>query len=148
MYTAGRNIFRDGEIRARAYLNERGGLTNNQVDDIINSFEIGTIQIRKAGAHEYGIRYFDVLEGYNGATAKGQYLNNTFTPLTNRANLALPSSWNKAYYIQQWQIKPGTIILTGKVGPQLDFGPQYVGGAVQTYIYKPWEDNSLMMPDW
>ena len=97
----------------------------------LQSFEVGTIQIRQAGA-----------------TAEGQYLNNTFTPLTNRANLALPSSWNKAYYIQQWQIKPGTIILTGKVGPQLDFGPQYVGGAVQTYIYKPWENNSLIIPGW
>ncbi len=147
-YTAGRNILMDGEVRARAYLTERGGLSVDKIDEVINSFERGTIQIKEAGVHEYGIRYFDVLEGYNGATAMGQYLNNTFTPLTNRANLALPPSWNKAYYIQQWQIKPGTVILTGKVGPQLDYGSQYVGGAVQTYIYKPWEDNSLMMPDW
>ena len=39
-------------------------------------------------------------------------------------------------------------MITGKVGPQLQMGPQYTGGAVQTYIYKPWEDNSLIMPDW
>ena len=137
-YNGGYRIPYDGVKRASAYLQEIGMGRADRVEKL-QSFEVGTIQIRQAGAHEYGIRYFDVLEGYNGATAEGQYLNNTFTPLTNRANLALPPSWNKAYYIQQWQIKPGTIILTGKVGPQLDFGPQYVGGAVQTYIYKPWE---------
>lgn len=146
-YNGGYRIPYDGVKRASAYLQKIGMGRTDRVEKL-QSFEVGTIQIRQAGAHEYGIRYFDVLEGYNGATSKGQYLNNTFTPLTNRANLALPPSWNKAYYIQQWQIKPGTIILTGKVGSQLDFGPQYVGGAVQTYIYKPWENNSLIMPDW
>ncbi len=99
--------------------------------------------------HEYGIRYFDVLNGNSrGAKVTGQYLNNTFTPLTNRENLALPPEWNKAYYIQQWQVKPGTIMLTGKVGPQLTYGTQYVGGANQIFVYRPWENNSLVMPDW
>ena len=146
-YNGGRNIFLDGEIRARNYLTQRG-MPAEKIEEVINSFQKGTIKISQAGEHEYGIRYFDVLEGYNGATAMGQYLNNTFTPLTNRANLALPPSWNKAYYIQQWQIKPGTVMLTGRVGPQFEYGSQYVGGAVQTFVYQPWLDNSLIMPDW
>jgi len=146
-YSAGYRIPYDGVKRASAYLQAKGMSRNERIEKL-QSFEIGTIQVKQAGEHEYGIRYYDVLEGYNGATAKGQYLNNTFTPLTNRENLALPPEWNKAYYIQQWQIKPGTVMITGKVGPQLQMGPQYTGGAVQTYIYKPWEDNSLIMPDW
>ena len=54
--------------------------------------------------HEYGIRYFDVLNGNSrGAKVTGQYLNNTFTPLTNRENLALLGEWNKTSYIQQFK---------------------------------------------
>ena len=29
---------------------------------VLQSFEIGTIQVRQAGEHEYGIRYFDTLD--------------------------------------------------------------------------------------
>ena len=111
--------------------------------DILEFFERGTINLGEAGNAEYGIRF------YGGATKPmGQYLTDTFNPMTNRSNLALPPKFNAMTGISQWQIKPGTIILTGKVGPQLDFGPQYVGGAVQTYIYKPWENNSLIIPGW
>ena len=39
-------------------------------------------------------------------------------------------------------------MLTGRVGPQFEYGSQYVGGAVQTFVYQPWLDNSLIMPDW
>ena len=63
IYIAGRNILMDGEVRARAYITERGGLSVDKIDEVINSFERGTIQIKEAGVHEYGIRYFDVLEG-------------------------------------------------------------------------------------
>ncbi len=36
--------------------------------------------------------------------------------------------------IQQFQVKSGITIITGKVALQIDFGSQYVGGAAQWYI--------------
>ena len=147
-YNGGYRIPYDGVKRASNYLTSLG-LNRTERKEILQSFEVGTIQVRQSGMHEYGIRYFDVLNSNSrGAKVMGQYLNNTFTPLTNRANLALPPEWNKAYYIQQWQVKPETVMLTGKVGPQLTYGTQYVGGANQIFVYRPWENNSLVMPDW
>lgn len=46
--------------------------------------------------------------------------------------------------IKQWQIKPETIMIKGKVAPQLEQGAQYIGGAEQIFIYKPWEYNNLL----
>ncbi len=90
-YNGGYRIPYDGVKRASDYLKSIGMERGDRIEKI-QSFDIGTIQVRQAGGHEYGIRYFDVLKGVNGATMNGQYLNNTFTPLTNRANLALPPS--------------------------------------------------------
>lgn len=36
--------------------------------------------------------------------------------------------------IQQWQVKPDTIIIKGKAGPQFPMGNQYIGGVEQWYI--------------
>lgn len=58
----------------------------------------------------------------------------TFSPLTNRANLALPYEWNSMTGIQQFQVKSGTAIITGAAAPQSSFGAQYIGGAHQWYI--------------
>ena len=46
----------------------------------------------------------------------------------------MPYEWNQMTKLKQWQIEPGTIIITGKAAPQLQFGNQYTGGAEQWYI--------------
>ncbi len=51
----------------------------------------------------------------------------TFSPLTNRANLALPYEWNSMTGIQQFQVKSGTTMITGVAAPQSSFGVQYTG---------------------
>ena len=57
-----------------------------------------------------------------------RYLFETFSPLTNRENLALPYEWNCMTGIQQFQVKNGTTMITGAAAPQ------YTGGANQWYI--------------
>jgi hypothetical protein len=46
----------------------------------------------------------------------------------------------------QWQIKPGTTYISGKVGPQLQFGSQYIGGANQIFVLEPWKYGTLLKP--
>ena len=43
-----------------------------------------TIKLETAGENTYGLRF------YGNASAEGRYLFETFSPLTNRENLALP----------------------------------------------------------
>lgn len=74
----------------------------------------------------------------------GQCLFETFTPLTNRANLALPPVWNKMEGIKQWKIKEGTTMIIGKSAPQLEQGAQYVGSTEQIFVLKPWKFGSLL----
>ncbi len=38
------------------------------------------------------------------------------------------------YGIQQFQIKPGTLIISGNAAPQFKFGSNYIGGIKQWYI--------------
>jgi len=72
---------------------------------------------------------------YGGkAEAEGRYLFETFTPLINRQNLALPYEWNSMTSIQQFQVKEGTTMITGRVAAQNVFGSHYTGGAAQWYI--------------
>lgn len=68
------------------------------------------------------------------AYSKGRYLFPSFNNYTNRVGLALPYEWNQMIKLKQWQIEPGTIIITGKAAPKLQFGNQYTGGAEQWYI--------------
>ncbi len=98
---------------------------------IIESFEIDTIQIRKAGNNEYGLRYFDNFD----AAPDGRYLFETF-PAT-RQSLALPPSWNQMTGIKQWQINPGTIFIEGRAAAQ---GAQYPGGQIQKFVLDPSKD--------
>ncbi len=97
---------------------------------IIESFDIKTIKMDTAGNSTFGIRFYD---GIN-AQPKGRYLFETFNPLTNRQNLALPPEWNRMTGFKQFQVKPGTIIIKGNAAPQTNFGAQYVGGETQWYI--------------
>ncbi|RKI76304.1 hypothetical protein D7V90_21250 [bacterium 1xD42-87] len=88
-----------------------------------------TIQLKIAGNDTFGMRF------YGGkAEAEGRYLFETFTPLINRQNLALPYKWNSMTSIQQFQVKEGTTMITGRVAAQNVFGSHYIGGAAQWYI--------------
>ena len=76
-----------------------------------------TIQLKIAGNDTFGMRF------YGGkAEAEGRYLFETFTPLINRQNLALPYKWNSMTSIQQFQVKEGTTMITGRVAAQNVFG--------------------------
>lgn len=95
----------------------------------MESFDVRTIKLEKAGENTYGLRFYG-----GNANAEGRYLFEPFSQLTNRENLALPYEWNSMTGIQQFQVKNGTTIITGKAAPQAGFGAQYTGGANQRYI--------------
>ena len=50
-----------------------------------------TIKVEQARANSYSIRFYG-----GNAKANSPYLSEIFTTQTNRANLVLPSEWNKA----------------------------------------------------
>ncbi|MPM65192.1 hypothetical protein SDC9_112084 [bioreactor metagenome] len=96
---------------------------------ILESFDVRTIKMETAGDSTFGIRF------YGGeAQEKGRYLFETFSPTTNRNNLALPNQWNTMSGSQQFKVESGTQMITGNAAPQLQYGSQYVGGAKQWYI--------------
>ena len=107
---------------------------------IIDSFEPGTLSVKIAGDNQFGIRFHDYGKT---ARAEGQYVFETFTPQTNRSGLALPPEWNGMTGIKQWQIKPGTTMVSGKASPQFWHGDQYSGGADQIFVLQPWKYGSL-----
>jgi len=124
---------------ASAYLKSMGVDRAKRVQ-ILQSFNISSLSVEKAGNNLYGLRFHDFGET---ATPMGQSLFETFTPQTNRTGSALPYEWNGMTGIQQWQITPGTTILRGYAAPQLGYGPQYIGGAEQMFVLKPWQYGSL-----
>ena len=97
----------------------------------MQSFEEGTITVRKAGDSDYGIRYYD----NENAWARGRYLTSEW-PAT-REQLAVKADWNQFTHLQQWQIRPGADIIEGRVAPQ---GLGYPGGGQQTYVLDPNRD--------
>lgn len=118
----------DGVKQASEYLQEQG-VPRVYRKRILESFDVETIKLQTAGESTYGLRFYG-----GGANAEGRYLFETFSPLTNRQNLALPYEWNSMTGIQQFQIRNGTTMITGKVAAQEEFGSQYIGGAGQWYI--------------
>ena len=125
-----------GVKEASEYL-KSSGISRNKRVEILQSFQEGTIKVETAGESTYGLRFHDF--GVN-ASPKGSFLTDTFTPLTNPQNLALPTEWNLKTGITQWQVEPGTKMITGATAPQLEYGSQYVGGANQWWVPK---DNLL-----
>ena len=118
-----------GVKQASEYLQSQG-VPRQFRKTTLESFDIDTIKLDVAGSNTYGLRFYDVIN----ATAKGRYLFETFSSQVNRSNLALPPEWNRMTGIQQWQVKPDTIIIKGKAGPQYQMGDQYIGGVEQWYI--------------
>ncbi len=118
----------DGVKQASEYLQSQG-VPRAYRKQILESFDVETIKLQTAGESTYGLRFYG-----GNANAEGRYLFETFSPLTNRQNLALPYEWNSMTGIQQFQIRKGTIMITGKAVAQKSFGSQYIGGANQWYI--------------
>ena len=117
-----------GVKQASEYLKGQG-VGRKYRKQILESFDVRTINIKIADDSTYGLRFYG-----GNANAEGRYLFETFTPEINRENLALPYEWNSMTGIRQFQINPGTIIIAGRAAPQLEYGSQYVGGANQWYI--------------
>ncbi len=117
-----------GVKEASEYLKSKG-VPRKYRKQVLESFDVETINLRTVGENMFGMRF------YGGkAEAEGRYVFETFTPLTNRRNLALPYEWNSMTHIKQFQVKNGTIIIAGRVAEQTAFGSQYIGGAEQWYI--------------
>jgi RHS repeat-associated protein len=118
----------DGVKQASEYLQSQG-VPRAYRKQILESFDVETIKLQTAGESTYGLRFYG-----GNANAEGRYLFETFSPLTNRQNLALPYEWNSMTGIQQFQVRNGTTMITGKAAAQKRFGSQYIGGANQWYI--------------
>ena len=118
----------DGVKQASGYLQSQG-VPRAYRKQILESFDVETIKLQTAGDSTYGLRFYG-----GNANAEGRYLFETFSPLTNRQNLALPYEWNSMTGIQQFQVKSGTTMITGNTAAQKSFGSQYIGGAKQWYI--------------
>ncbi|WP_371548858.1 DUF6531 domain-containing protein [Streptomyces sp. NBC_00554] len=102
---------------------------------VMQSFEEGTISVRRAGSSDYGMRFYD----NENAWARGRYLT-TQWPAT-REEIAVKAGWNQFSYLKQWKIRPGAPIIEGRVAPQ---GVGYPGGGKQTYVLDP--DRDLLEP--
>jgi RHS repeat-associated protein len=102
---------------------------------VMQSFEDGTLSVRRAGDSDYGMRFYD----NENAWARGRYLT-TQWPAT-REEIAVKASWNQFSFLKQWKIRPGAPIIEGRVGPQ---GVGYPGGGKQTYVLNP--DRDLLEP--
>jgi hypothetical protein len=103
--------------------------TRGKAAETYNSFERGSISLETAGKDLNVYRFHD-----NGEKAGplGRFL--TDTPNPTRSNMSLPPEWNGMSGTANYQIKPGSTYLFGKVGPQPQFGPQYTGGASQYFV--------------
>ncbi|MFT3985928.1 MAG: hypothetical protein QM697_18680, partial [Lachnospiraceae bacterium] len=118
----------DGVKQASEYLQSQG-VPRHYRKHILESFDIRTIELETAGDSTYGLRFYG-----GNANAEGRYLFETFTPQTNRKNLALPYEWNSMTSIQQFQVRQGTVMITGGAAAQTGYGVQYIGGVNQWYI--------------
>lgn len=112
-------------VREASEMLREAGVPRQFRKQIIDSFEAGTIKVETAGNSTFGMRFYD---GIN-ADARGRYLTQDFG--ANREQLALRSRWNQMTRIAQFQIRPGTRMITGRVAGQ---GAGYPGGATQMYI--------------
>lgn len=113
-----------GVREASAYLKSQG-VPRNVRKEVLESFDVRTINVRGAGNSEFGLRYFDNVNAY----AKGRYLFETFP--ASRSSLALDPKWNQMTNFTQFQIRPGAKLFEGVAAPQ---GPGLPGGQIQKFI--------------
>jgi len=101
---------------------------------VLESFDIKTLNLRQATDSEFGIRYYDNVKAWE----KGRYLFETFP--ASRQNLALKPEWNQMTYMKQFQIRPNTKILEGRAS---SMGVGVEGSQIQKYIL---DTNDLLEP--
>jgi RHS repeat-associated protein len=92
--------------------------------EILESFDVSTLKIRRAGASEFGLRFFG-----RGSKALSPWLSPTFPGGNARSLLALPP-FNTMEGIAQFQIAPNSLFLSGRAAA--NFGQP--GGALQYYV--------------
>ncbi|NBB81402.1 MAG: hypothetical protein GVY36_18510, partial [Verrucomicrobia bacterium] len=100
------------------------GVPKQYISEALQSFEPGTITTRIAGEADFGLRFYGGVSG-----PKSPYLSPTFPGGNVRSLNAVPGG-NTLQYIKQWQIRPGTPILEGRIRPA--FGQP--GGGRQIYV--------------
>jgi RHS repeat-associated protein len=123
-----------GVQRASQYL-QAMGISRAQRVQWLQSFNAGTMNVRMAGASEFGLRYYDNVTAFS----QGRFLFETFP--ASRQSLALPLGWNQMSSLAQWQIRPGAIILEGEAALQ---GIGLEGGQWQKFVLNPQQD--LLQP--
>lgn len=129
----------EGIKQASRYLRNMGVSRAKRVE-ILRSLIPETVRVEVAGPSLHALRFY----GGGKAPPMGQYLFETFSPLTNRANLALPRQFNTMTAIQQWRVRPGAVFFRGRVAPQLEYGAQFIGGAEQIFVLEPWKYGTLL----
>ncbi|WP_444943654.1 RHS repeat-associated core domain-containing protein [Microbulbifer sp. ZKSA006] len=121
-------------VREASQVLKDAGVPREFRKQVLESFDIKTLNVRQATDSEFGIRYFDNVNAWE----KGRYLFETFP--ASRQNLALKPEWNQMTYMKQFQIKPKTTILEGRAS---SMGVGVEGSQVQKYIL---DLNDLLEP--
>lgn len=106
------------------------GLNRKQAAEIYNSFEKGTISEVLAGNESFMYRYWG-----GNAVEVGKF---AFPPSmvgAGRDTLALPEVWNDMSHLTKFQKTPNSIYFQGIIAPQFKFGPEFVGGGIQTVTF-------------
>jgi len=111
------------------------GVPREYISEALQSFEPGTIRNRIAGENDYGLRLYGGVSG-----PKSPYVGPTF-PLGDARSLNAAVPGNTLKNIAQWQIKPGTTLLEGRI--RANFGQP--GGGIQMYV--PDFRNNLLTPE-
>jgi len=115
-----------GGVRAASSYLQKIGVPRVYRKEILQSFDVGSITLRKARNKTYGLRFYG-----GAAEANGRYLFPTFTNYTSRTGLALPYKWNSMSGLRQFQIRPGSTYIYGRASSQ---GGIYSGGSYQMYL--------------
>lgn len=120
-------------IREARNLLRESGVPLHDRNQIIKSFDLETFRIERVSAPRTEYRVFDDFS----ARLEGRYVSSDFFgSQTDRiVNFALPN--NAATRLGQVTIPEGSLVFTGRVAPQFNFGSGFVGGANQTFLMEP-----------
>jgi len=118
-------------IKEASQVLQSAGFPRSVRVQILQSFEAGTVSVGKAGANQFGLRFFDGRK----ARALGGFLFDTFP--ASRQSLALRPEFNAMTGLRQFQIRPGATVISGRATSQ---GVGFEGGQIQRYIFDPSRD--------
>ncbi len=120
-------------IREARNLLKDAGVPLRDRNEIVKSFDLETFRIETVSTARTEFRVFDDFD----ARLEGRFVSpDFFGNQTDRiVNFALPS--NSATRFGQVTIPEGSVVFTGKIGPQTRFSPGLTGGANQTFLTGP-----------